>query len=335
MRESFKHITFSFVLCILLLGIPPALAQENPEEMAKKYNIQFPIPDLGNCGSFTACKAYCDDEANRDSCMTFAKKKGFYQEAQSEKSASLLQNAKSELGCDSETTCRQVCEQEANFEKCSAFAQKHNLGGPRGNPGDKQILQKAKELLGCNSESSCKTVCENPSNQEKCSTFAKQTGLGGGIKRVGPGGCNSEESCNAYCQSHPDECQGFGGQKLQGQQLETFCRENPERCRLGNNEDTTINQDEFCRQNPDKCKAPSRAAQYYDESQKSPGYQEYRSPEGQYTPPEQYQSPERFPQEQRNDTYTQEQPPTEQQSVQGVTTKLSLFQRLFNFLLNK
>ena len=104
-------------------------AQVNPEEQAKKYQVTFPIAELGNCASFSACRTYCDDATHSDVCIAFAKRKGFYKEKEVDtKKQALILTAKTELGCDSETSCRATCEQDANFEKCQKFAQKNGLG---------------------------------------------------------------------------------------------------------------------------------------------------------------------------------------------------------------
>lgn len=311
-----------YILTILVGSIfltTSASAQENPEEMAKKYNVSFPIAELGNCKNFPECKAYCDSESNREACMSFAKKKGFYQEERRQDNK-IMQSAKNELGCDSELPCKAICEKEENIEKCSAFAQKHNLERPRRDTSDAKILQKAKELLGCNSESSCRAVCEKEENQEKCSEFAKQAGLGGGIRRVGPGGCNSEESCRAYCEKNPEECKKFGGppggttgehrgpggcnseescrkycqenpSECQGfgsgpiENQEKFCQENPDKC--SGNRDGQVSPKEYCRQNPDRCRPPA-------ESLKNPKDSFERSSSENYNPlPIQYSDPQK------------------------------------------
>ena len=222
MRKAIFSVFFALGFLAVFAGY--AFAQEDPDETARKRGITFPISELGNCSSFAECKTYCDLEANRDACVSFAKKKGFYKEEQRPNSE-ILQSAKVELGCDSEQTCRVICEQETNIERCQAFAQKHGLEGPRGKPGDQKVLQKAREILGCDSESSCRAVCEQETNQEKCSRFAQETGLGGGVRRVGPGGCNSEESCIRYCEANPAECGGGqgprGGDEFEGRSQES------------------------------------------------------------------------------------------------------------------
>lgn len=237
-----KRIIF-LIAMLFAFGVGAVFAQESPEEAAKKYNIQFPIVELGNCTDVSSCKTYCDNEVNRDTCINFARKKGFHKEIKRPDDA-ILQSAKSTLGCDSETTCRSICEKEENFEKCSSFGQKHGLGGgQRGKPGG-EVLQKAKEILGCDSEASCKSICENPDNQQKCSDFAQKTGLGGGIRKVGPGGCNSEESCRSYCETNKEECMKFGGNRSEGSDSQ---RRGPGGC---DSEESCM---EYCKSNPAEC----------------------------------------------------------------------------------
>lgn len=230
-----------YLVAGFLLAVTPVLAQE--EEVAKKYGITFPIAELGNCGSISACKSYCDNTENIDKCISFAKAKGFDKEVGAP-NQDVLSSAQSELGCNSEGSCRTICEKEENFDRCSSFAQKHNLGSPRGNPGDRKVLNKARDLLGCDSESSCRAVCEQEANQQRCSEFASQSGLGGGIRKVGPGGCNSEASCRAFCEGNPAECEKFGGGPPAGREsnrrgpggcnseesCRAYCEKNPEEC---------------------------------------------------------------------------------------------------------
>ena len=199
---------------------------DSDEDLAKKHGITFPIPELGNCTNIAQCKSYCDTPVNHETCIGFAKKKGFHKEVKSQQSSdsNLLSYAQSELGCNSESSCRAFCEQPANRKHCMAFAQKYGLGGP---PHDKaQLLQAAQTELGCTSMETCRTICEQ--QKKKCMEFARKHGFSGGEQggpggspaSGGPGGCNSEESCRRYCQEHPNECAGYsptgGGTEYQG-----------------------------------------------------------------------------------------------------------------------
>lgn len=287
MINTKKYIVrFIFILLFCFVVAGTAFAQEATEANAKKYGVTFPVAELGNCADFSSCRTYCNDQSNREQCVAFAKKKGFYKEVQDGGKKEMIENAKSALGCTDESSCREVCSKEENFQKCREFSRKNNLGsGPPGSgAGSQKILQKAQEILGCNSEATCKAVCEQEGNKEKCSEFAKQTGLGGGIKKVGPGGCNSEESCRAYCEKNMDECKKFGGGPSGGQgqpppeaqkrgpggcnseeSCKAYCEKNPKECGINGQSSGDPNRrgpggcnseescKAYCEKNPQEC----------------------------------------------------------------------------------
>lgn len=300
---------FTFLTLISFVLIKKTYAEESPEAAAKKFNVTFPIAELGGCQNFSACRTYCDDVANREQCVSYAKKKGFYKEEKADsKRQVMVQSAKTELGCDSEQSCRSFCEQESNIQKCAAFAKKNGFESrPQGNPKDQKILQKAKEILNCDSENSCRAVCEQDVNKEKCSEFAKQTGLGGGIKRVGPGGCNSEESCRSYCEKNVDECRKFGGGPPQGfserkgpggcnseESCKAYCEKNSQECGGESRRESQErdNYADYCRENPEKC----REFRDQPKEEKSVPPEEFckRNPEKCQRPPEEQRPPEQF-----------------------------------------
>ena len=242
-----KIFIFAVLLLIAMFGTRVVFAQENPEDVAKKHGITFPIAELNGCANYAECRTYCEDPVNQATCIAFAKKKGFYREENVEsRKDSLIADAKKELGCDSEASCRSFCSQEANFEKCSSFAKKNNLtGGHVDNPEEKRFLEKAKEVLGCDSPSSCMNFCQNEANRQECSDFAKQMGFKGGEQRVGPGGCNSEETCKTFCsdQNNYQICSQYGsagGGKFSGpggcnseESCRSYCQSHPQECGYG------------------------------------------------------------------------------------------------------
>lgn len=251
--NKFWPVLFALVLAFIFNG-SLSFAQENPDEIAKKYNVSFPIAELGNCESYAACRTYCEDPVNGETCVSFAKKKGFYkEEEQDSRKEELINKAKTELGCDSYESCQSLCQKSENFDKCNSFAKKYSLsGGHVNNPEERKVLEKAKEILGCDSPSSCMSFCEKEENRTKCSEFAKQTGLRGGEQRVGPGGCTSEETCKAFC-SDPNNysiCSGFSkgvGGQFSGpggcnseESCRSYCREHPRECGY-NDEDGRLN----------------------------------------------------------------------------------------------
>ena len=254
MKKNILSIVLTLLLVFAWLSLNKSVyAEVNPEEQAKKYQVTFPIAELDNCTSFSACRTYCENTTHSDACIAFAKKKGFYKEQKIDaKKQALIQAAKTELGCNSETSCQATCEQEVNFDKCQKFAQKNGLDEgqkDQKDPADKAILQKAKTILGCDSSTSCKAICEQEANREKCSEFAKQAGLEGGIRHVGPGGCDSESSCRSYCEKNPDECKKFAGQNNQKDDRE-HQNKGPGGC------DSETSCRKYCSEHPNECQQP-------------------------------------------------------------------------------
>src|SRR3989344_6047127 len=150
-------------------------------------NLTFPIKDLGECKNIEECTNYCEDPVNQNSCSTFAKKNGFYQDdVTTYATDEFYQDTQSELGCNSGDSCVAFCSQEANFDVCSAFAKRTEIPGGYTEETDKpEYLTIAKEALGCDSASTCSTFCDNPVNADKCSSFADQVGILGGTIKEG------------------------------------------------------------------------------------------------------------------------------------------------------
>lgn len=261
---------------------------------AQTSNITFPIAQLGNCSSVADCKTYCDDPTHLDSCIAFAKEKGFYKETSldSQKEA-ILEDAKTTLGCDSLDSCKIFCQNSANASACSDFAKKHSLKG-----GNSQIdnvtLDKAKTELGCDNAASCMALCDQEENKAKCASFAKENGLRGGHETNGPGGCTSESSCKTFC-SNPNNfqvCSSFvkdhegsesGKRTFTGpggctseDSCRAYCQKNPTICHLPSTEKetgdrpdvlsgtpvpTNMSRDDFCHLHPDACPTPSDTRQ--------------------------------------------------------------------------
>ena len=211
-----KLVTFLLSLLVSLFLVAPVFAQtpqaSGAADIAKKYNVTFPISELGGCINLDSCRNFCEDPVNSSSCISYAKQKGFYQENKFEVKDNTLAAAKSQLGCDSYAACLNFCEVPANFDKCDSFAKSQGLvGGRVDDPSKTQVISKAREVLGCDSTAGCQSYCSKEENRQKCSDFAKTVGLHGGEHQVGPGGCTSETTCKAFC-SDPNNyqvCSGF------------------------------------------------------------------------------------------------------------------------------
>lgn len=285
------------LLAVLFFGIVQSFAQtspvgKTPEQIAAEHGVTFPIAELGNCSDFNACRTFCEDPVNKNTCIDFAKKKGFYKEETTAKKDEIIKSAKDQLGCDSEDSCRLLCSQEANYDKCSGFAQKNNLGGGQvHDPSKAEILKKAKDILGCDSPSSCRSFCEQEANRQECSNFANQTGLRGGEHQAGPGGCTSQETCKAFCSDPANfqicskfqstvtgeakNFQGPGGCNSE-ESCRTYCQSHPNECGYyggSGDQDKAKAYADFCRQNPEKCKPGQSGG--FESSQKREEFEKF------------------------------------------------------------
>lgn len=260
-------------LASLLFSVPVLLSPSHPvdiddidyEEIKRLYGITFPIPELGNCATFTECLSYCSDPVNYSACIDYAKDKGFYKEEDIDLEDEMFWNkTREELGCDSYQSCQAYCELPENYEVCNDFARRNNLiGGYEEDTAKEEILGKAREYLGCDSYTSCRAYCEDPANYQRCDELASAIGLRGGQYQRGPGGCGSEESCRDYCSdpNNYDVClqyastRGYSFEGPGGCNSEASCREycssHTEECRYFGEE--SVNPEDFCKKYPQKC----------------------------------------------------------------------------------
>lgn len=223
----------------------------DPNIRAKIYGVEFPIADLGSCGSYFECRSFCEDPVNGEACVSYGKARGFYKDdpviLEKDK---ILSEAGRRLGCDSYESCLNFCEIPANYDKCNSFAKSQGIvGGVIDDPGSREIITKAKEALGCDSADSCQAFCLQQDNVSRCKSFAEEVGMRGGEHRVGPGGCQSEGTCRTFC-SDPNNfevCNGFtqvSGGTFTGpggcnsaDSCFTYCQENPTNCGYKEGED--------------------------------------------------------------------------------------------------
>ena len=176
----------------LLAGAGIALAQSGQPE------ISFPIAELGGCNSKAECKAYCDDSAHAESCLSFAESRGMMSKDEI-KTARKFIGQTGPGGCTG-SACRQYCNSKEHFAECRAFAEKNGLIPPRGERPQGPAIDKDKEDAveklvereggpgGCTSKAACKTYCEDSSHLDECMAFAKEQGLG-----IGPDDARERE----------------------------------------------------------------------------------------------------------------------------------------------
>lgn len=183
----------------------------------------FPIPELGNCENREACKAYCDEEVNKDACRAYAEARGMAKR-QEQKQKIALPEAGGPGGCPDERACHEYCTDPAHTEECLAFAEKAGIMEKeeaeriRGDLKRGEAFQKPGPG-GCAGPQECRAYCEEDSHVEECVRFGVENGFmtqeeaDRALKfhrQTGPGGCKGEK-CKEYCSDpdHIEECTKF------------------------------------------------------------------------------------------------------------------------------
>lgn len=223
-----KFITIVSVGVIVAAGI--AFAQEtdqNPSPQPEQ-KISFPIAELGVCASKAECKAYCDDPAHAEACISFAESHGLMKADEAKKARQFSKQA-GPGGCMG-SKCREYCSSPEHREECIQFAKEHGLKPPPSahdadipkGPDESKVESLLKEKNGpggCKSVEECKNYCTTGERMKECLQFAKDNNLmsieevdraSKFIEKEGPGGCRGLE-CKAYCEGaeHREECFNF------------------------------------------------------------------------------------------------------------------------------
>ena len=197
---------------------------------ASPKNINFPVAELNNCASESACKSYCDKPENIIACVAFGEKNGLMtseEAAQAREFADVLKG-EGPGGCTTKDACENYCDDINNINECLSFAEEHNLI-PASELKEAKQVQKAlkagaKLPGGCTNKKSCDEYCGDPNNIEQCLAFAEQAGFispeeAEHAKKAlplikagkSPGGCTTKEKCESYCAIEDNilECVAF------------------------------------------------------------------------------------------------------------------------------
>lgn len=203
-------IALIFIGAVFVSGV----AAQNP------FDINFPVAELGNCGSLEECKTYCDDPANSEACLDFAEKNGLIEKEELEV-ARKVAGKTGPGGCQG-LECQEYCEDPNHQDECFEFAAEAGLIPQAEVNKIRQIKEKTGTTRGpggCRGESECRQYCDDPNNLEECLDFGvksefmtpEEADRIRGIAGHGPGGCKGEGECRQYCDDpgHAEECFAF------------------------------------------------------------------------------------------------------------------------------
>ncbi|MEK7612923.1 MAG: hypothetical protein AAB449_02125 [Patescibacteria group bacterium] len=152
---------------------PQATATSTPS------TVTFPIPELGDCASKQACKAYCDAPEHKEACLAYAEAHGLMSKAKTA-AARLIIKKLGPGGCTSAAVCRAYCAEEANREECYTFAVKHGIKSQEEanqNKNFQAVLKATGGPGGCLQTTECKEYCADPLHATECRAFAELHGF--------------------------------------------------------------------------------------------------------------------------------------------------------------
>lgn len=190
-------------------------------------NIQYPVSELGNCGSETACKNYCNDSAHLDACLSFAQSHNLMSadEIQMAKKFTAA-GVKGPGGCTSQGTCQKYCDDVSHIDECVSFAEKNGMMSASDLAEAKKVQTAIKAGVkppACGGKQACDKYCQDATHVEECMAFAKAAGfmtpeeaqnsdkvitaIKKGVKLPA---CRGSE-CDKYCAepAHTEECIAF------------------------------------------------------------------------------------------------------------------------------
>ncbi|MDP6703880.1 MAG: hypothetical protein QF775_00145, partial [archaeon] len=209
----------------VFLGGAVVFAQQGHDD------VDFPIPELGNCESEQECIAYCNIPENFEGCLVFVVENNIIspEEARLAREYGGFQEIDGPGRCSTQQECELYCEDTANIDECLSFAEEHGLM-------EGEELEEARKVQralaggaqlpgGCRNKFECEAYCEDINNIDECLAFAEAAGfmhpgeleearkvqraLASGAQL--PGGCRNQFECEAYCEdpSHMEECFAF------------------------------------------------------------------------------------------------------------------------------
>lgn len=191
--------------------------------------ISYPVAELGNCADKSACKAYCDESANTEACLSFAGKNNLMSPeevtaAKNFKNAGLTGPG----GCKGKNECKTYCGNSEHMDECVTFAEKNGLMSGQQLAEAKKVqsaIAKGLKPPACGGKETCDAYCSSSEHMEECVNFSIEAGIMDpqkqdeakkvldALKRgIKPPACNGKAECDTYCVSaaHREECAKFG-----------------------------------------------------------------------------------------------------------------------------
>src|SRR3989344_3670133 len=111
---------------ILGVGIAFSAALVSNTLAQAEQDIQYPVPQLGNCKNESDCRLFCDNPKNLKACLDFAEQHNLIPENELEQGKRFLAaGSKGPGGCTSKDSCEAYCNDISRINECVAFTEKN------------------------------------------------------------------------------------------------------------------------------------------------------------------------------------------------------------------
>ncbi|MDO8469917.1 MAG: hypothetical protein Q7S84_02795 [bacterium] len=221
-----------YFLCALILGFGITLsvfiaAGGVSAQTGGAADIQYPVPELGNCANEAACRTYCDVPANLSACLTFAETHDLMSRGEVAMARRFEKVGTGPGGCTGRESCDRYCDNIAHIDECISFAEEHDLIPPEELAEARKVqvaIARGVKPPPCGGKQACDRYCSEPNHMEECITFGREAGLMSpeeavevdkvlaAVKRgVKPPPCRGKQACDRYCSepNHMEECMTF------------------------------------------------------------------------------------------------------------------------------
>lgn len=222
-------LVFALFISGAIIGLANAQTPSPQSQEGKIFaDIQYPIPELGNCKSKKDCKAFCDNSEHADACLSFAEQHNLMSTSETAAAKKFIDSGSTGPGgCKGQAECDQYCGNSTHLEECITFAQKNGMMSDQELQDSQKVLTAVKNGLkppACAGPKQCDAYCGNPLHMEECMAFSIAAGLVPDAEKeqmqkmldalkkgIKPPDCRGPKECDAYCGSpeHMQECMAF------------------------------------------------------------------------------------------------------------------------------
>jgi len=214
-----NKLNFDLIVSAAIIAGALFISYALAAQALSKDDIVYPVAELNGCQNETECRTFCDDSANMEACVAFAKKYSLISEEEAEKADKFIAaGAKGPGGCDSAVSCENYCNDVGRIDECLAFAERTGIMPP----AELEEARKVKAALdagaqlpgGCRNKNECDSYCESSDHMEECIEFGEKAGfippgeleearkvLAAVKAGAKPPPCRGKSECDSYCRA--------------------------------------------------------------------------------------------------------------------------------------